>query len=247
MFSAAAVVAFNGPQVEDIVKNGETVGFALIQDFRSPVWPLACNYRYQNRYEFYKDGRFRVTGVNLGLGCGKGGWYRPVFRIALAAEAGQGQTISKWEDAKWQPISEESWYLQDSTINYSPNGYIYQIQTSDSKGYYLEPGQGQFGDGGRGDHAYSYITVDHGTAAEGSENLPTFGACCNTNYEQGPEAFMKPKESLENKNLIIWYVPQMANDDTPGEEYCWVKIKVKDGHEYDQTFAGIVGPMFVPF
>ncbi len=31
---------------------------------------MACNYRYENRFEFYFDGSFRVVGVNKGRGCG---------------------------------------------------------------------------------------------------------------------------------------------------------------------------------
>jgi len=60
IFSQAAVVALEPPVVEDIVESGQVVGFALTQDFRSEFWPLPCNYRYAQRYEFYTDGRFRV-------------------------------------------------------------------------------------------------------------------------------------------------------------------------------------------
>ncbi len=246
MFSAAAVVAFNGPEVRDIKQNGEVVGFALVQDFRSPVWPLACNYRYQNRFEFYQDGRFRVAGVNLGLGCGKGGWYRPVFRMALAAGGAEGQTVSRWEQGQWAAFDKEAWFLQDEKTTYSPEGYLYQIKTGQNKGFYLEPGNGQFGDGGRGDNAYTYITVDHKSEEEGAGNMPTIGSCCNTDYQQGPEEFLTPPESLKGQDLIIWYVPQMPNDDTPGKEYCWVIPEVQKGREVDVTYAGIVGPMFVP-
>lgn len=66
IFSQAAVGAYSGPVVEDITENGEVVGFALTQDFYHPDWPQPCNYRYQQRYEFYNDGRFRVVAINLG-------------------------------------------------------------------------------------------------------------------------------------------------------------------------------------
>ncbi len=246
MFSAAAVVAFNGPEIEEIKQNNQKIGFALIQDFRSPVWPLACNYRYQNRFEFYDDGRFRITGVNLGLGCGNGGWYRPVFRIALSGN-GTGQKVARWQQNGWKSLAREGWALQDDNTVYSPDGYLYKITTSANAGYYLEPGRGQFNDGGRGDNAYTYITVNHRDGKEGENNMPTIGSCCNTDYRQGPEAFLTPEESLEGRDITLWYVPQMPNDDTPGSEYCWVIPQVVGGHEFDKTFAGIVGPMFVPF
>ncbi|MBK7336497.1 MAG: hypothetical protein IPJ00_10115 [Saprospirales bacterium] len=102
MFSSAANVAFRGTELEDIVENGAYSGFALIMDFRSPVWPLPCNYRYQNRYEFYKDGRFRICGVNMGQGCGVTGWYRPVFRIDLG-QAGAAQAVEQWGGKNGNP------------------------------------------------------------------------------------------------------------------------------------------------
>jgi len=61
MFSSAAVVAFSGATVENLKKDG---GFAIVQDFRSPVWPLTCNYRYQYRYELDLYGRFSIASVN---------------------------------------------------------------------------------------------------------------------------------------------------------------------------------------
>ena len=242
MFSAAAVVAFKGPSVESIILNGEVIGFALIQDFRSPVWPMACNYRYENRYEFYKDGRFRITGVNKGLGCGIDGWYRPVFRIDLANT--DSEKVKIWSDGDWKEWTTEAWHLQDDKASYSPEGYLFQLTDAEGKGYYLEPGQGQFGDGGRGDNAYAYISVKH--KGEGEEDVPTIGECCNENYKQGPEKFLTPAEDLAGKNLVLWYVPQMKNDSKSGQEYCWVVTKVKDGQATYQTWDGVVGPMFVP-
>jgi hypothetical protein len=66
LFSTSVVLAFNGPQTREL-KSGD--GFMLTQDFRNPKWPMACNYRYENRFEFYDDGSFRVVGVNKGRGC----------------------------------------------------------------------------------------------------------------------------------------------------------------------------------
>ncbi len=243
-FSSAAVVAFSGPEVEAILaKDGDTLGFALVQDFRSPVWPLSCNYRYENRYEFYRDGRFRIAGVNHGLGCGVTGWYRPVFRIDLGR--GGPERIQYYGEAGWQTLEKEAWQLQDEDAIYSPEGYLYKWYLSERGGYYLEPGRGQFGDGGRGDRAYSYICLRK--KEEGEQDMTTFGPCCNENEVQGPEQFLESAELLEGKDLVLWYVPQMSNDNEPGREYCWAAIVVEKGRQKNLSWPGTVGPMFVPF
>lgn len=240
VFSAAAVVAFTGPETEEIIENGTVTGFAIIQDFRSPVWPMACNYRYQNRYEFYKDGRFRVAGVNIGLGCGTGGWYRPVFRIALKG----ANTFDQWNGNAWGEWPEEAWHLQENNTAYTPEGYLFKITDGASLGYYIEPARGQFGVGDRGDNAYSYVVVKH--PGEGEEDIPTFGPCCSSSYEQGPEQFLAEPESLSNQEIVFWYVPQIVNDDTEGNEYCWAKTVIRDGQRENLAWPGIVGPMFIP-
>ncbi|KAA3638758.1 MAG: hypothetical protein DWQ02_04720, partial [Bacteroidetes bacterium] len=240
VFSAAAVVAFAGPEVEEIIENGTVSGFAIIQDFRSPVWPMACNYRYQNRYEFYQDGRFRIAGVNLGLGCGTQGWYRPIFRIALNGV----NKFDMWNAGGWDRWTEEAWHLQDANTAYSPEGYLFKLTDSVGKGYYIEPARGQFGVGDRGDNAYSYVVVKH--PGEGEEDIPTFGPCCNESFEQGPEQYLTDPEPLANGELVFWYVPQIENDDTEGNEYCWAKSVIKDGQRENLAWPGIVGPMFVP-
>lgn len=243
-FSSAAVVAFEPPEIQPIMNDGKEVGFSFVQDYRSPVWPKACNYRYQNLFEFYEDGRFRIAGVNLGLGCSNNGWYRPVFRINLA-EADK-QKVAAWENGHWTEWTKENWNVQDKKVRYSPEGYLFKMTNSDGSGYYLEPSNGQFGDAARGDHAYTFVTVEHLGQGEGELDMSTFGSCCNTNFEQGPDQFMKPAESLNGKN-VIWYVPQMKNSDAKGKQYCWVETRVVNGHEGFETYNGVVGPMFVPF
>ncbi len=242
-FSSAAVVAFAGPQLVPLLEEGDTIGFALVQDFRSPVWPLNCNYRYENRYEFYNDGRFRIAGVNHGLGCGVTGWYRPVFRIDLGS--GAEERIQHYENGAWKTLEKESWSLQDEQTAYSPEGYQYKWYIGEKHGYYMEPARGQFGDGGRGDHAYTYVCLRK--TEEGESDMVTFGPCCNENEVQGPDQYLQPAESLAGKDLVIWYVPQMRNDNRPGQEYCWADIVVKHGRAENITWPGTVGPMFVPF
>lgn len=247
MFSSASVIAFNGPLLEQIVDNGEFVGFALVQDFRSPIWPFPCNYRYENRYEFYRDGRFRVIARNYGRGCGNDGIYRPVIRLDLAAVDEGSNNFSEWSGQEWVAWDTEQWRLQTEETPYTPEGYQFKIDRGDGTGYYVEPDRGQFQEGGRGDSAYTYITAKNADRDEGATDMVTIGPCCNSDYQQGPEKFLEPAEPLTEPEFIMWYVPQMKNDDTPGQEYCWADTVIENGKPRAVTWPCSGGPMFVPF
>lgn len=243
IFSQAAVGAYSGPVVEDIVQDGEVVGFALTQDFYHPDWPQPCNYRYQQRYEFYNDGRFRPVAINLGRGCGDNGTYRPVLRIHLTPPEG-GFTFAEWDGSDWQNWDSEGWQLQDESTAFTPEGYQYRLLAADGSGFYLEPGQGQFPDN-RGDNALVYVTAYR--PDEGDADMVTIGPCCNEDYQQGPEKFINdPPESLAEGDIVIWYVGQMQNDATPGSEFCWADTVVENGEYVNRAFPCAAGPMFVP-
>lgn len=245
IFSQAAVGAHSGPTVEDIILDGEVIGFAVVQDFYHPDWPLPCNYRYQQRIEFHKDGSFRSETINLGRGCGDNGTYRPVQRIHLQAPAGSHFTFEEWNGTTWVPWEVEGWRLQDATTQYTPEGYQYRVVTPDGRGFYIMPGNGQFGDGGRGDNAYVYVTKYK--PDEGDADLITIGPCCNDDYQQGPEKFIdNPPESLRGSDIVLWYVAQMHNDDDPGREYCWADLVIQNGVYVPRVYPCIAGPLFVP-
>lgn len=241
-FSQAAVVAVSEPRVSDIMVEGIKVGFALEQNFSSEQWPMPCNYNYLQRYEFYKDGRFRSAAASLGRGCGNNGTYRPVMRIHFA---GNTQQFAQWNGTQWQAWQTEQWYLQDYKSSFTSEGYLYKINTSANQGFYIEPSKGQFNDGGRGDNAYTYITRFDVQKEEGENDLVTIGPCCNTNFEQGPEKFIN-QESINNTDIIVWYVPQMKNDDTRGSEYCWAESYLDNGVYKTHVYPCLSGPMFVP-
>jgi hypothetical protein len=245
MYSSSAVVAFNGPYTEAITRGEDTLGFALIQDFRSPAWPVPCNYRYHNRFEFYKNGNFRVVTKNLGRGCGVDGVYRPIARIDLIGSDNK-ESIEKWDGSQWVRWEKEQWSLQDEATQYTDEGYLYRILSKDGSGYYLEPGNGQFGDGGRGDNAYCYVSQRH-PDREGDVDMMTIGSCCNTDHQQGPEGFLEPAENIAGEDIVIWYVCQMYNDDRPGKEYCWANTVVENGKSVVKYWPGSAGPMFIPF
>ncbi|MEZ4862889.1 MAG: hypothetical protein R3C14_16345 [Caldilineaceae bacterium] len=244
-FSQAAVVAFNGPRVEAIKEGEAVVGFALVQEFRSELWPLPCNYFYQNRYEFYNDGRFRPVMINLGRGCGNDGWYRPVLRIAFSGN----QTLAAWTGDEWQPWTSEQWQGPSGTVSdtVTTEGYQFRVTDDAGIGYYVEPGRGQFDDGGRGDSPFVYVTKRHVDRNEGDVDLITIGSCCNTDYQQGPEKFIDtPPESIADTQIVLWYVAQMKNDDQPGQQYCWAEATVENGIYIPHTYPCAAGPLLAP-
>jgi hypothetical protein len=242
-FSAAAVVAWNGPQVVPITGADGVGGFALEQRFRSELWPTPCNYAYVQRYEFYDDGRFRVALVNEGRGCGNDGTYRPVLRIA---PAGERLGFAEWDGQGWLPWASEGWALQDEDTAYTPEGYQYRLADRAGAGWYVEPGQGQFGRGDAGDSAYLYVSRRHADRDEGESDMPTLGDCCNSDERQGPERFLEPAEPIDGAPLVIWYVPQLKNADTPGAERCWADARLQDGVFVPEVWPCSAGPMFVP-
>lgn len=242
VFSQAAVIAVEPPYVEDIVEDGEVVGFALEQEFWSEFWPLPCNYYYEQRYEFYSDGRFRPVMISVGRGCGDDGTYRPVTRLALAGN----YTFGEWNGADWTNWTAEDWRLA-ADVPANDEGYPFRLSGAEGQGYYVVPSTGQFGDGGRGDNAYIYVTRNRADRDEGASDMPTIGPCCNTDYQQGPEQFIESSpESITDSPLVVWYVAQLENDGTPGSEYCWAESVLEDGLFVPIEYPCPSGPMFIP-
>lgn len=242
VFSQAAVIAVQPPVIEDIVVDGQVIGFALVQDFWSELWPQPCNYFYEQRYEFYTDGRFRPVATNVGRGCGNDGTYRPVTRIALAG----ANTFAQWDGTGWQAWTNEGWQTQEN-VPVSPDGYQFRVTDSAGTGFDIEPGNAQFNDGGRGDDAFVYVTLHHADIDEGDSDMSTIGPCCNTDYQQGPEKFINPDpEPVTDASLVLWYVAQIKNDDQPGQQYCWAESVLVNGIYSPVEYPCASGPMFVP-
>lgn len=242
-FSQAAVVAVSEPKVKELEEAGKKVGFVLEQTFSSEQWPRPCNYNYIQRYEFYTDGRFRIACGSLGRGCGNNGTYRPVTRILFAGQ----ENFSEWNGSTWTKWEQEKWQLQGPQTAYTREGYQYRLG-SEQHGFYLKPGNGQFGDGGRGDNAFVYISKYHPGKDEGETDMVTIGPCCNTDYHQGPEKFIEPNpEPIGQSQLVVWYVAQLKNDDRPGFEYCWAESLLDKGVYKTKAYPCMSGPMFVPY
>ncbi|MEZ4914698.1 MAG: hypothetical protein R2798_11630 [Chitinophagales bacterium] len=240
-FSSAAVVAVEAPKFSPLVENNDTVGFTLSQNYWSEGWPAPCNYNYQQKFEFYTNGSFRPAMASIGRGCGNDGIYRPILRIALA---GDKQNLFEYtKDNAWQVWKTEKWNKQSDLTQYSDEGYEFKIATENAQ-YYIEPSRGQFSDGGRGDNAYFYLTKDKPQADEGTTDLPTLGTCCNIDYRQGPQLFIN-NENTENEALVMWYVPEIRNDNRKGNEYCWAERVLEDGVYVNKIYPCFAGPKFV--
>jgi len=230
MFSTSVVLPYNGPQVKSLKEND---GFMLTQDYRNPKWPMACNYRYENRFEFYKDGAFRVVGVNKGRGCGDHAIYRPVMRIDMALDTNESFYA---DDTVWKTET-----MQRVDINSS-----YKIVSSidKNKGYTIEPNHGQFSDKSRGDNATLFVTKFHEN--EGDKDLLTLGSCCDLK-DDGVERYLENHENIEATNIVLWYVPRIKNDTKAGQEYCWADTVVgDDGNLIVKVWPCTVGPKFNP-
>lgn len=238
-FSQAAVVAAVQPRVVDIKG-----GFSLVQKYYSDGYPTPCNYSYEQRFDFYNDGRFRVVVASLGRGCGDDGTYRPVTRIAFAGEQNK---FAEWSGAEWKVWQNEGWRLQSSETPLTPEDFQYKIDDPAGRGYFLQANRGQFGDGGRGDNAYVYVTRNTPERDEGESDLVTIAPCCNLDHQQGPEKFIDPQpEPVANSSLVVWYVAQLKNDGAKGREYCWAESVIENGIYKVKEYPCYSGPMFVP-
>jgi len=242
LFSTSVVLAFNGPQVRALKGND---GFMLTQDFRNPKWPMACNYRYENRFEFYDDGSFRVVGVNKGRGCGDHAIYRPVMRIDMAV-APKENFYSKTVGVDSISTQWKLWKKEGSEQGAgSKEQFAYKISSSsdENKGYYIEPNHGQFGDKSRGDHATLFAT--RFKENEGDKDLLTLGSCCDLKAD-GVESYLND-EAIKEENIVLWYVPRIRNDAREGQEYCWADTRIgSDGNLEVKVWPCTVGPKFIP-
>jgi hypothetical protein len=199
---------------------------------------MACNYRYENRFEFYNNGSFRVVGVNKGRGCGDNAIYRPVMRIDL--DLGAQERFYSRRDGDWKRWDQEG---SEHVSIEKGDRYPYKITSSSGKhGYYIEPNHGQFGDNSRGDDANLFVT--HFKDNEGDKDLLTLGSCCQLERD-GPEQFVNG-ESIEDDRLVLWYIPRIRNDAREGHEYCWADTRIgEDGNPDIKIWPCTVGPMFV--
>lgn len=244
------VYPYGDTQLVDLIEDNILVGFELVQDFRMNDWGAACNYRYEQRMQFYNDGRFRIVSGAYGRGCGLFAQYRPLVRIDLALDPANQEQIGVWDGAHWQQPTEEI-YLTPDIETFGPGGHpladnraMLWLMNQAGAGYYLEPGLGQHDDGGRGDAPFVYIVKYN--EAEGVLDLPVFGGlCCENDHQQGPHFYVN-NEEVQNENIVLWYVAQQGTEvlqTDPPDYYCWTV----NGEPNPETYPCFTGPMFIPF
>lgn len=239
-FSQAAVIAINPPVIKWIIEE-DTLGFVVEQDYFSNGWPTPCSYNYRQRFEFYRDGRFRPAVASLGRGCGVDGTYRPVTRIS---PVGESAVFQRKKEGQLALEEKESWFKIDGAYEYTEKGQLALIQSDDYK-INLIPNRGQFNDGSKGEEPYIYLTQYHPGQGEGDEDLPTIGPCCNVDYKQGPEKFInQPPERINDSEWVLWYVPEIKNDGRKGKEYCWAESTIEDGKVKTRVFPCYSGAAF---
>ncbi len=243
-----AIYPYGNTQVRTLYDhNNVAIGFEVVQDFRMSNWGASCNYRYEQHFEFYMDGRYRVKVAAYGQGCGDNqlgeATYRPVMLMDVAVDGDNNDTFAVWNGTQWVDQATEGWWLQSGP--YTAEGYRYRITDQSGVGYYVEPGQGQFDDYGTGDNAYMYLTQHRASESDGDLPLLPGTGCCNTDQQQGPHTYTN-SEAASNQNITLWYVPAstsittwMVNNGFGARQYCWTDST----SSYWPCYAG---PMFVP-
>lgn len=245
------IYPFGNTQIRDLYdETNQVIGFVVVQDFRMSNWTASCNYRYDQHFEFYTDGRYRVKTGAYGRGCGNSqlseATYRPVMRLDVAVLGDANDTFSIWNGSQWNNQAVEGWWLQSGP--YTAEGYRYRVLDQSGFGYYIAPGQGQFDDYGTGDNAYIYLTLHRASEGDGDLGaLPNTG-CCYTDHRQGPHTWVDG-ENVLNQNIVLWYVPASetittwaVNNGYGERQYCWT-----DGNQTNhQSWPCFAGPMFVP-
>lgn len=251
---------FGETEVRDLLDDSTIVGFEVVQDFRMSQWGAACNYRYEQHYQFFSDGRFRVVVGAYGRGCGddpnlQQPVYRPVVRIDIAVNGDANDSFAVWDGQQWAFQPSETYRTPYSSPGFGPhelnaNDAGWLIVDGGGTGYTIEPGLGQFDDDGREDNPFIYITLHK--PEEGDTDLPIFSPpgpsyCCNDDHLQGPDIYVND-EPIGSANLVLWYVPQSITDrlDTAEDgdgRYCWTV----SGEPTPEAYPCFVGPMFTPF
>lgn len=235
------IYPFGDAQIVDIMSNNQVVGFEVVQDFRMSNWGQGCNYRYEQHYQFYTDGRFRPVTAAYGKGCGTNSLYRPVSRIDLDLADSGNDNFYRWNGTAWTAATTEDYYTPTNENGHgphqiSPEGYSWMIGDPVAhKGYYVVQDVGQFPNG-KGDTPFVYATLYH--ANEGETDLGAVGTCCNDNYQQGPHQYVNG-ENIQNANIVLWYVPQSLTDAVAPGYYCWTVTT-------SETYPCFSGPMYVP-
>ncbi len=210
-------------------------------------WTAACNYRYEQHFEFYTDGRYRVKTGAYGRGCGNNqlseATYRPVVRMDLAVFDDAGNTFSTWDGSQWVIRNTEGWWLQSGP--YTAEGYLYRIMDENSGfGYYMEPGQGQFGDFGTGDNAYTYLTLHR--ASEGDADTGSAGHLLQHRPPAGAAHLRQRRKRAQQEPRAVVRARQRNHHHLDGQQRLRRAAVLLDRQTHRLTWPCFSGPMFTP-
>ena len=206
------IFPFGETEVRDLLDGSTVVGFEIVQDFRMANWGATCNDRYEQHYQFFNDGRFRVVTGSYGRGCAddpdeEQPIYRPVIRIDIAVAGDADDSFAVWDGQKWQTQLIETYRTPYDSPGFGPHQLNsdnagWSVLDITGTGFTIEPGIGQFNDGGREDNPFVYITLHK--PAEGDGDLGAFNSsyCCNDDHLQGPDLYLN-NESVDGANLVL--------------------------------------------
>lgn len=240
------IYPYGGVQVLDLAGSADGVaGFEVVGDFRMSNWGQACNHRFEQRFQFFEDGSFRVAAGAFGRGCGANETFRPLLRIDLAAGgSAASDRFALWNGSAW--ATETTEFLR--TPYAGPNGPLLTdpagragriLDAVNGAGFFLEPGVGGAGLPGQDDDAFLYVVRHH--ANEGDGDLGALGTCCNDDENQGPEAYVQ-LESINQQDIVVWYVSQAVTDSIAPDYSCWTVT----GEPNPETYPCYAGPTFRP-
>ena len=251
------IAPYQETQIVDLMDGPDVVGFELVQDFRMPNWGAACNYRYEQRMQFWQDGRFRIVSGAFGRGCGDSSvefnfqpYYRPVVRIDIAVDGDDNDSLYLWDGIQWQEQISETYRTPYAEVDHGPHHYTTNdaiaavVDTQNFGGYFIVPSQGQFNPEDRPDEPFFYVTQHN--VAEGDVDLPIMNPAdsykYNDDHRQGPDMFIN-NENVSDTNIVLWYVAQHGTDRINGDDppYCWTVTAPTE------AYPCYGGPMFVPF
>lgn len=242
------IAPYGETQIRDLLDGQDQyLGFELVQDFRMSNWGANCNYRYDQRLQFFVDGRFRVVSGAYGRGCGTNAVYRPVVRINLAIGNEADDNFAYWDGNGWVHLATEDYRTPtNDDPNHGPHqttpeGFAWRVFDQSGMGYNVEMDVGQWeGADADGDLPFVYATLHD--PAEGDSDLGWIGECCNDDHVQGPDKFVNG-EAIANANLVLWYVPQAVTNANSPDFHCWTV----SGEPNPETYPCFMGPMFHPF
>ncbi len=219
------VAPYGETEVRDLVD-----GFELVQDYRMLAWGQNCNYRYEQKFQFYNDGRFQILSGAYGRGCGSDTGSEPIYRsvmrvdIAINDDANNTLSILDSEDGSWQTQPFEKWWQHDGTQQW-------QISDPTNIAFDMQPTAENAG----------YIYVTRHRPSEGDIDLGIFDStiqCCTDSHEQGPNDYIDGDITADS-NIVLWYVPQFESDSQPGSEFCWTEQGDPDPIVYP-CFGGLL-------